>query len=124
MYISRPSKLHRRKCVESTWIFRPAKLHRKKYVESTWIFRPSKSHQKSTRKLRGNPSKFGLRRIDVISTSNRHEFENPWCARWVVPQDIRESSSLNEFKSLIKFWKPDICPCRLWKNCIAQVGLI
>ena len=42
----------------------------------------------------------------------------------IVPQNIRESSSLNEFKSLIKFWKPDTCPCRLCKNYIAQVGFI
>ena len=42
----------------------------------------------------------------------------------VVPQNIRESSSLNEFNSSIKFWKPDTCPCRLCKNYIAQVGFI
>ena len=42
----------------------------------------------------------------------------------VVPQNIKESNSLNEFKSLIKFWKPDTCPCRLCKNYIAQVGFI
>ena len=28
----------------------------------------------------------------------------------MVPQNIRESSSLNQFKSLIKFWKPNTCP--------------
>ena len=66
-----PSK----KDVEGTWIFRPAKLHRKKYVETTWIFRPSKLHRKSTWKWRGNSSKFGLRCIDVISTSNRRGFD-------------------------------------------------
>ena len=42
----------------------------------------------------------------------------------IVPQNIRESSSLNDFKSLIKFWKPGTCPCRLCKNYIAQVGFI
>ena len=42
----------------------------------------------------------------------------------IVPQNIRESNSLNEFKSLIKFWKADTCPCRLCKNYIAQVGFI
>ena len=42
----------------------------------------------------------------------------------IVPQNIRESSSLNEFKSLIKFWKPGTCLCRLCKNCIAPVGFI
>ena len=42
----------------------------------------------------------------------------------MATQNNRESSSLNEFKSLIKFWKPDTCPCRLCKNYIAQVGFI
>ena len=36
----------------------------------------------------------------------------------------REFSLLNDFKSLIKFWKPDTCPCRIFKNYIAQVGFI
>ena len=75
MWIFRPSKLHRKKYVETTWIFRPAKLHRKKYVETTWIFLPAKLHRKSTRKWRGNLSKFGLRRIDIISTSNPRRFD-------------------------------------------------
>ena len=42
----------------------------------------------------------------------------------IVPKNIRESSSLNEFKSLIKFWEPDTCPCRLRQNYIAQVDFI
>ena len=42
----------------------------------------------------------------------------------IVPQNIRESNSLNEFKSLIKFWKPDTCSCKLCKNYIAQMGFI
>ena len=46
-----------------------------KYVESTWIFRPSKLHQKSMWNRRGNSTKFGLRRIDVISTSNPRRFD-------------------------------------------------
>ena len=46
----------------------------KKYLETTWIFWSAKLHWKSTRKWRGNSSKFGLPLIDVISTSNWHEF--------------------------------------------------
>ena len=42
----------------------------------------------------------------------------------IVPQNVRESNSLNKFKSLNKFWKPNTCPCRLCKNYIAQVGFI
>ena len=38
--------------------------------------------------------------------------------------NIRESNSLNEFKSLIKFWKPDTSPCRLCENHIAQKAFI
>ena len=61
--------------METTCIFRPSKLHRKEYVETMWIFRPSKLHWKSTPKWRGNSSKFGLRRTDVIPTSNRRGFD-------------------------------------------------
>ena len=64
-----------KKYVKITWIFQPAKLHQKKYVETTWIFRPSKLRRKSAWKRRGNSAKFGLRRIDVISTSNRRRFD-------------------------------------------------
>ena len=42
----------------------------------------------------------------------------------IVHKNIRESNWLNEFKILIKFWKPDSCPCRRCKNYIAQVGFI
>ena len=42
----------------------------------------------------------------------------------IVPQNIRESNSRNEFKKLIKFWKRDTCPCSLCKNYIAQAGFI
>ena len=42
----------------------------------------------------------------------------------IVSQNIRESNSLNEFKSSIKFWKPDTCPCRLCEIHIAQKAFI
>ena len=69
-----------KKYVETTWLFRPVKLCRKKYVETTWIFQSVKLHRKSTWKWRGNLWKFVLRRINVISTSNR--CDSTWCARW------------------------------------------
>ena len=69
-------------------------------------------------KLRSEATSF--KRENVKSThygiqSGRHLGPKIWN---IVP------NSLNEFKSLIKFWKPDTCPCRLCKNCIAQVGFI
>ena len=72
--------------------------------------------------LRSETSHF--KRNNVKSTlygiwSVRHFGPKIWN---IVPQNIRASNSLNQFKSLIKFWKPDTCPCRLCKNFIAQVG--
>ena len=72
--------------------------------------------------LRSEASHF--KRENVKSThygiqSTRHLGPKIWN---MATQNNRESSSLNEFKSLIKFWKPDTCPCRLCKNYIAQVG--
>ena len=74
--------------------------------------------------LRSEASHF--KRENVKSThygiqSMRHLGPKIWK---IVPQNIRESSSLNEFKILTKFCKPDTCPCRLCKNYIAQVGFI
>ena len=42
----------------------------------------------------------------------------------ILPKNIKECNSLKEFKSLIKFWQPDTCLCRLCKNCITHVGFI
>ena len=32
-----------------------------------------------------------------------------------MPNELKESTSLNEFKSKIKTWKPENCPCKLCK---------
>ena len=41
----------------------------------------------------------------------------------IVPEDIKNSESLEIFKSKIKKWKPD-CPCRLCKNYVHGVGFV
>ena len=70
--------------------------------------------------LRSEASHF--KRENVKSThygiqSVRHLGPKIWN---IVPQNIRESNSLNEFKSLIKFWKHDTCPCRLCKTTLLK----
>ena len=40
----------------------------------------------------------------------------------MVPQNIKSSESLNVFKSKIKYWTPNHCPCRIRKTYIGQVG--
>ena len=42
----------------------------------------------------------------------------------LVPQSIRKCKTLNEFKTKIKSWYPDHCPCRLCKTYVAQLGFI
>ena len=39
----------------------------------------------------------------------------------MVPQNIKSSESLNVFKSKIKYWIPNHCPCRIFKIYIGQV---
>ena len=42
----------------------------------------------------------------------------------MVPQNIKNCKSLQEFKRLIKTWKPEACPCRLCKMYFANIGFI
>ena len=40
----------------------------------------------------------------------------------LIPEDIKESKTLIEFKN--KIWKPKGCPCRLCKVYVKNVGFI
>ena len=42
----------------------------------------------------------------------------------LVPNEIKESESLNAFKFKIKRWIPEECPCRICKIYLGQVGFI
>ena len=42
----------------------------------------------------------------------------------ILPNDYKELTSLSTFKSKIKNWKTDKCPCSLWKTYIQRVGFI
>ena len=42
----------------------------------------------------------------------------------LVPEDIKNSNSLKEFKGKIKTWKTDKCPCRLCKTYVSSVGYV
>ena len=42
----------------------------------------------------------------------------------LVPNNIKQSNSLNEFKIKIKMWKPEGCTCRMCKVFIANLGFI
>ena len=42
----------------------------------------------------------------------------------LVPNNIKESNTITEFKAKIKHWSPENCPCRLCKTYIQNVGFI
>ena len=42
----------------------------------------------------------------------------------MVPEEMKQKSSLFAFKREIKQWVPDNCPCRICKNYLPNIGLI
>ena len=42
----------------------------------------------------------------------------------LVPSNIKQAGSLNEFKYHIQKWKPDGCPCRLCRDFISGIGFV
>ena len=42
----------------------------------------------------------------------------------IIPNDLKEAKSLKLFKSRIKLWKPENCPCKLCKTYICCVSYI
>ena len=41
-----------------------------------------------------------------------------------LPNELKESTSLNEFKSKIKTWMPESCPCKLCKIYLQRIGYL
>ena len=42
----------------------------------------------------------------------------------MVPVNIKSYESLNVFKSKIRYWTPNHCPCRICKAYIGQVDFV
>ena len=42
----------------------------------------------------------------------------------LIPENIKSSKSVDIFKNKIKKWVPEICPCRLCKTYVNQVGFV
>ena len=61
-----------------------------------------------------NSTKFGIRSLNNIGN-----------IMWnLLPKQIKELASLDEFKSEIKMWKPKKCPCYLCKEFVVGVGIV
>ena len=39
-----------------------------------------------------------------------------------IPANIKKPNTIERFKSGIKKWKPESCPCRLYKTYLQQIG--
>ena len=42
----------------------------------------------------------------------------------LVPKEMKQVTTLNEFKAKIKIWKLEKCPCRLCRTYLPQLGFI
>ena len=42
----------------------------------------------------------------------------------ILPDNIKNAESLNVFKTKIKSWKPETCPCRLCRVYVQNVGFV
>ena len=42
----------------------------------------------------------------------------------IIPTEIRNIESLEQFKLKIKKWKPTNCPCRLCKDYVPNLGFV
>ena len=80
--------------------------------------------------LPDSTNSYNLRNALEFNTSNVHTvrygtetilFRGP--KTWsLVPQKIKDSKSIHEFKNKIKYWKPEGCTCRLCKTYIHNLG--
>ena len=42
----------------------------------------------------------------------------------LVPKEMKQVTTVNEFKTKIKIWKLENCPCRLCRSDLSQIGFI
>ena len=47
-----------------------------------------------------------------------------WLQLGLVPKEMKQVTTLNEFKAKIKIWKFENCPCRLCGTYLPQIGFI
>ena len=74
--------------------------------------------------LRSESNHFTRRNVETTYyglLSIKHLTQQIW---ELFPQTIRTFKTLNEFRTKIKSWCPDHCPCRLYKTYIARLAFI
>ena len=73
--------------------------------------------------LRQN-SQFSRPRIKTVYYGTE-SIQNLGAKIWdMVASNLKEMSDLNIFKKAIKQWKPEDCPCRLYRVFVQNVGFL
>ena len=67
------------------------------------------------------PEKPSINTVQFGSESTVHRGAKIW---ELIPENVKSSESAGIFKSKIKKWVPEICPCRLCKTYVNQVGFV
>ena len=70
--------------------------------------------------LRGN-NFLERRRVKAVRYGTESIYSKIWA---ILPNEIKDSDTLQIFKAKIKKWVPVECPCRLCKIYLPQVGFI
>ena len=70
--------------------------------------------------LRGN-NFLERRRVKAVRCGTESIYSKIWA---ILPNEIKDSDTLQIFKAKIKKWVPVECPCRLCKIYLPQVGFI
>ena len=83
-------------------------------------FFPEKVHKQELRYKR-HWETYNVRTVKYGTETIKHMGPKTWN---LVPNEIRESKSLLEFKQKIKRWKPKKCTCRLCKTYIYDLGFL
>ena len=85
---------------------------------SEWLTRNN-----STYKMRSK-SDFAIpQKSTVFKGSSSISYYGPIICS-LIPEKIRYTDFLENFKSKIRMWKPKNCPCRICKNYIPNVGFL
>ena len=79
-----------------------------------------KEHQHDLR----NRNNWETRNIRTVKFGSE-TIQNMGPKTWeLVPNDIKQSTSLLQFKNKIKHWRPSNCSCRLCKTYIYNLGFL
>ena len=72
------------------------------------------------------------RRKDFFGPIVRTEYRGKQSLRYfgplvwecMLPKDLKSIVSIDKFKTEVKRWVPENCPCRLCKTYVAQIGFV